>query len=131
MSMQLKWRREVAHGGAIPRGWQMAWYEPRRRVGVYFPVPLHWLFRAMREFAYRVQIAMRAPGLEGAQVFELQRANRQRQILADEFARGYLAGWHECFEACLTAVEEEISRSDDVWELGALLADAPDEGRKN
>jgi hypothetical protein len=131
MSMQLKWRREVAHGGAIPRGWQMAWYEPRRRVGVYFPVPLHWLFRAMREFAYRVQIAMHAPGLEGAQVFELQRANRQRQILADEFARGYLAGWHECFEACLTAVEEEISRSDDVWELGALLADAPDEGRKN
>ena len=29
----------------IPRGWQMAWYEPRRRIGVYYPAPLHWLLR--------------------------------------------------------------------------------------
>jgi hypothetical protein len=131
MSTLLKLRREVSHGGRIPRGWQLAWYEPRRRVGVYFPVPLHWLFRAVREFAYRLQVAMRAPGFECEQVFELQRSHRERQHLADEFARGYMEGWHECFQACLTAVEEEISRSDDVWELGALLADPPDEGRKN
>ena len=43
--------REVGHGGMIPRGWQMAWYEPRRRVGVYYPSPLHWMLRAMREIA--------------------------------------------------------------------------------
>jgi hypothetical protein len=131
MSTLLKLRREVAHGGMIPWGWQMAWYEPRRRVGVYFPAPLHWVLRALREIAYRVRVAARAPGFECAQVFELQRAHRQRQHLADEYARGYMAGWNECFEACLVAVEEEISRSDELWDIGALLGDATDEGRKN
>ena len=27
-----KLRKEVAHGGRVPRGWHLAWYEPRRRV---------------------------------------------------------------------------------------------------
>ncbi len=44
-----RFRKEVSHGGIIPRGWKLAWYEPRRRVGVYCPAPLHWIFRAARE----------------------------------------------------------------------------------
>jgi hypothetical protein len=46
-------RREVTHGGIVPRGWQMAWYEPRRRTGVYYPRPLNLLLRVLREFVYR------------------------------------------------------------------------------
>jgi hypothetical protein len=128
-----KLRREVGHGGTIPRGWRLAWYEPRRRVGVYFPVPLHWVCRALREIVHRVRIALRAPSIECAQVFEMQRVHRKRQDLAEEYARGYMAGWHECFEACLVAVEDELTRTDDVWELGSMLTglDAPGEGRKN
>jgi len=86
-------RREAGHGGIIPRGWQMAWYEPLRRVGVYYPSPL--------------------------------------QRLADEYARGYLAGWRECYRACLDVMEEEIARTDDVWEIGALLTGTPKVSQEN
>jgi hypothetical protein len=102
-------RREIGHGGRIPRGWRMGWYEPRRRLGVYFLAPFHWLARAWREFVRRAQLAWRAPSLEMAEVFAMQREHRRRQDLADEFARGYMEGWHECFETCLGVVEEELT----------------------
>jgi hypothetical protein len=90
MSVFRSMRREVGHGGIEPRGWQMAWYEPRRRLGVYYPAPLNWLARAAREIGYRVQIALDAPGIERAQVFEMQRTHRERERLAEEYARGYM-----------------------------------------
>jgi hypothetical protein len=125
MSGLMKLRREVGHGGIVPHGWQMAWYEPRRRVGVYYPAPLHWMLRAAREIVYRVRLALHAPGIECAQVFEMQRMHRERQRLADEYARGYLIGWRECFRDCLAAVEEELTRPDEVWEISSLLVDPP------
>jgi hypothetical protein len=124
-------RREIGHSGAIPRGWRMAWYEPRRRVAVYYPPPLHWLARALRELVYRVRLAIHAPPIERAEVFEMYRAHRHRERLADEYARGYLTGWRECFHSCLDAVEEEIARADDVWNIGALLGDSPKAPREN
>jgi hypothetical protein len=131
MSSHLKLRREAGHGAIIPRGWQMAWYEPRRRIGVYYPAPLHWILRALREFAYRLRVALRAPRIEHADVFAMQRSHRERQRLADEYARGYLAGWRECFHTCLEAVEEEIARADEIWDIGDLLSGAPRSSRDN
>ncbi|MGA8012377.1 MAG: hypothetical protein WB949_08125 [Candidatus Acidiferrales bacterium] len=131
MSARMKLRREVGRGGFIPSGWQLAWYEPRRRIGVYYPAPLHWLMRAARELVYRLGVAVRAPGIERSQVFDMQRTHRERQRLADEYARGYLIGWRECFHACLEVVEEELTRSDDVWEIGDLLTDTPKLPRDN
>jgi len=131
MNTLTRLRRELGHGGTIPSGWRLAWYEPRRRVGVYFPAPLHWAARMAREFTYRVRLALRAPGIECAQVFELQRAHRRRQDFAEEYARGYMAGWHECFDACLNAVEEEMGRPGDAWDFGKLLTDNPNPGHKN
>jgi hypothetical protein len=131
MKARVKLGRELGHGGNVPRGWRMAWYEPRRRMGVYYPAPLHWILRAAREVAYRLRIALRAPAIEWAQVFELQRTHRDRQRLADEYARGYLVGWRECFQTCLEAVEEELSRPGDAWEIGSLLTDTPKLPRKN
>ena len=128
---KLRLRREVGHGGMIPPGWRMAWYEPRRRIGVYYPSPLHWVLRVMREIVYRLRVAVRAPEIECGQIFEMQRTHRDRERLADEYARGYLIGWRECFHSCLAAVEEELARSDDVWEIGALLTDTPKLPRDN
>jgi len=116
-------RREVSHGGAIPRGWQFAWYEPRRRVAIYYPPPLHWLLRAIREIGHRVRVALDAPTIERAQIFEMQRIYRERQRLAEEYSRGYLVGWHECFRACLEIVEDELTRPADLLDIGAFLAD--------
>jgi hypothetical protein len=124
-------RREFTHGAMIPRGWQMAWYEPRRRVGVYYRPPLHWLMRTSRELLHRVRTALRSPEIECLQVFEMQRTHRERERLADEYARGYMAGWRECFQTCLTAVEEELTAPGDVWEIGAVLVDSPGSQKEN
>ena len=123
MNLLKEWRREVGHGGVVPHGWRMAWYEPQRRVGVYYPAPLHWVLRGLREIEYRAQIAFRAPSLERAQVHQMQRSQRERERLAEEYSKGYMAGWHECFQACLDAVEDEIQRVDETldassWALG-------------
>jgi hypothetical protein len=124
-------RREVGHGGVVPRGWQMAYYEPRRRIGVYYPAPLNWVVRGLREFSYRLQIALHAPRIEHAQVFEMQRTQRERQCLTEEYARGYLSGWRECFQACLEAVEEEIARVDNAFDTSSWLPITPKPKMKN
>jgi len=131
MNSQLKLRREAGCGAIIPRGWQMAWYEPRRRVGVYYPAPLHWILRAFREFSYRIRLALQAPRMEHAEVLAMQRSHSERQRFADEYARGYLAGWRECFHTCLEAVEEEISRVDEIWNVGDLLTGPTKPRREN
>jgi hypothetical protein len=131
MSSNLKLRREAGHGAGIPRCWHMAWYEPRRHIGVYYPAPLHWILRLVRELAYRLRLALGAPSIERADVLAIQCRDRERQRLADEYASGYLAGWRECFHTCLEAVEEEIARVDEVWDIGDLLAGAPKPARHN
>ena len=77
-------RREIGHGGKIPRGWGLAWYEPRRRVGVYFPVPFHWIARACLEFLYRLRLAVRAPHPERAELITMQRSHADQQRMADD-----------------------------------------------
>jgi hypothetical protein len=98
-------RRDLSHTANPPRGWRMAWYEPRRRVGVYFPAPLDRLARAWRELKWRVGVAWRAPTREEHDVFDLQRVQRERKKLASEYARGYLCGWQESFDACVEAID--------------------------
>jgi len=124
-------RREVGHGGAAPRGWQMAWYEPKRRIGVYYPAPLNWVVRGLREFSYRLRIALCAPRMEQAQVFEMQRTHRERVRLAEEYANGYMAGWRECFRTCLEAVEEEIARVDETFDVTGWVEGMPKAKLKN
>jgi hypothetical protein len=130
LNLFIRLRREVGHGGNVPSGYQLAWYEPKRRMGVYFPAPLHWLLRVLRELSHRLQIALRAPRIECDEVFQMQRAHRERERLSEEYARGYISGWRECFHVCLDAVEEEIDRVDQAWDVGSMLP-APKPPRKN
>jgi len=126
MKLLAKLRREAGHGDQVPRGWYMAWYDRRRRIGVYYPSLLHRLLRLLRDVFYRVRMAVRGPQSERTQVLEAQRAHHDRARLADEYARGYLAGWRECFHACLSAVEEEFTDSRQIWTMGDLLTnDSP------
>lgn len=124
-------KKELSHGAVAPRGWRMAWYEPRRRVGIYYPAAFSWIMRALRELKYRIRIAWQAPRIEAAQFFAMQRANEQRQRFADEYARGYMMGWRECFDTCVDAIQDEMSRGDQVWEIGSLLTDAGKPPRPN
>ena len=98
-------KRELGHGREPQRGWRLAWYEPRRRVGVYYPAPLHLLARALRELRYRAQLAWHAPTREQRDVFDLQRVHREREKLAAEYSRGYLRGWQDCFDEWVETIE--------------------------
>lgn len=103
-------KQELGHGAAPRRGWRLAWYEPRRRLGVFFPAPLHRVARAVRELKWRLGVARRAPTRERQDIFDLQRTHREKEKLAAEFARGYLRGWRECAEAweeAIAALPEE------------------------
>lgn len=124
-------RREIGHGGKVPCGWGMAWYEPRRRVGIYYPAPLHWILRTVRGCVYRIRIALDAPGKEGSQFFELQRAQHNRRELSEEYANGYMAGWQECYDVCVEAMQEELGKPGSIWDIGALLIEAPRDGKEN
>lgn len=104
----MKVRRERPEGAPQPRGWRLAWYERRGRVGIYLPMPLHWLARFTREVRYRISLAWQAPSRERKEFYDCERIHRERQRLAEEFARGYLAGWQECFQVCKEAMEEEL-----------------------
>jgi hypothetical protein len=109
---RLRLRRDLTQGAERPRGWRTAWYEPARRVAVCYPAPLHWLARGLREAAWRARLVWNAPGREAQEVEDAQRRFRERQRLADEYARGYLTGWHECFEACMDAIDDRIQALD-------------------
>jgi len=102
--MRANWLlKELPLGATPPRGWGMAWYEPQRRVKVCAPLQLHWLMRWAREALWRFQLAMAAPRRETQESRDMQRRIRESQTLAQEYARGYLAGWRECREACVEA----------------------------
>jgi hypothetical protein len=122
MNILLKLRRKVGHGGFVPAGWRMAWYDSCRRAGIYYLAPFHWIVRALREFKYRLRIALRAPGTEGESIFEMQRKHFEQQRASEQYARGYTTGWHECFAKCLEEIEEELRRMDAVRDVDSLLA---------
>ena|SRR5271154_951587 len=65
--------REISWGAHIPRGWNMAWNEPRRRVAVYFPAPLHWFARVARDLQWRIQLAWNAAPQERHESGEMHR----------------------------------------------------------
>jgi hypothetical protein len=104
MTQRLLIGREITWGGSIPRGWSMAWYEPNRRIAVYFPAPFHWLARVVRELHWRLRLVWNAAPRERHERGEMQRALRERQVVAEEYARGYLEGWEECFDAWTRAM---------------------------
>ena len=116
-------RKEIGQGGRVPRGWRLAWYEPRRRVGIYFPTPLHRIARLLFEFSYRLKLALRAPRLERAEFIAMQRTYNDQQRIAEEYSRGYMAGWRECYQACINAIEGEMDRAEEVWDVGVLLTE--------
>lgn len=106
-------RRELAQGASMPFSNRVAWVDWSRRLAVCHPWPVSWLALQWREFAWRIVRAASAlggPGREEQEVADAQRIYRERQMIAEEYAAGYLDGWQECFDACMEAIEEELAR---------------------
>jgi len=109
----------------------MAWFDPCRGVAVYYPLPLHYFLRALREILYRVRLAFCSHTIEEAQTLKNHRTHSERQRLADEYAHGYLAGWNECFDTCMQAVEEEVSNAEELWNIGDMIVKSSEPSREN
>ena len=60
--------------------------------------------RLTRELMWRIELAWNAPSREAQETGDMHRMFRERQRLAEEYAAGYLAGWHECLDACVEAM---------------------------
>jgi hypothetical protein len=124
----MKWttciQKEVREGDVAPRGYGMAWYDPHRRVEVFYPAPIHRFARATRELLYRVQLALQAPTIEKLQIHEQQRLQRERARIAQEYASGFLTGWRECFDMCMNAIEEEMAAPDATWDIDDWFSDS-------
>lgn len=87
--------------------WRLAWTEPRRKVSVFYPAPLHWLARAIHEAAWRTKNLWRMPTRESHEAWMIAQRKRETNKLAQEYARGYMTGWQECADAIERAMEEE------------------------
>jgi len=61
----------------------------------------------------------------------MERMHEQRERLAEEYARGYLSGWRECFQTCIEAVEDEIAGADGLWDVPELLRNDADPSHSN
>jgi hypothetical protein len=108
------WRRELARSATIPSGYGIGWTDASQGIVVCYPWPANRLARLWHETAWRIGRAMRAlrgPSREQDEFLSAHRLHRERQVLSEQYAAGYIAGWHECFDACLEAVEEELGRA--------------------
>lgn len=82
----------------------------------------HWIKRCVDEVGYRLHLVFFAPTLKRSAEITRRREHREKCRIAEEYSKGYLAGWHECYGACLEAVEQELSKEAEVWEVGELFA---------
>ena len=107
------WRKELARDTKMPPNYELAWMDWSRGVAVCYPWPMNWLARQWHGFVWRItraSCAFRGLGPEEQHVADAQRIYRQRQILAEEFAEGYLTGWQECLDACIETIEQQIEQ---------------------
>lgn len=79
------------------------------------------VFSLLEEILYRWRLVMWAPTRKRALAIEREVAFAEQHRRAEEYSQGYLEGWHDCYAACLGAIEEEASRRDGVWTAGELL----------
>lgn len=82
----------------------------------------NWVDRLAAEVVHRCRIALFAPTIQRTLAIERERAHAEREKLAEEYAHGYLDGWHECYATCLEAVEESVAGKRDIWAAGELIA---------
>ncbi|HTS10607.1 MAG TPA: hypothetical protein VMH00_00685 [Candidatus Limnocylindrales bacterium] len=110
----------AAGNDATPR-WTLPGREPKQHAERHGQPVRWWIVRLVRNLSYRVRLAATAPTLEQVETRELELRNQRSLQLAEEYSRGYMAGWQECFETCLETVEDEIAQADDLWNLGRSL----------
>lgn len=84
-----------------------------------------------RESCHWVRRTWARPASPAVPTINITDSQANRESLATEYSRGYMAGWRECFEQCLEAVEDEIARTDDIWRMGAALTSSKNNQREN
>lgn len=106
---------------SFPESCRAVSWASRRGLANRLTAPWGWIRRAFRELHYRFHAALTMPSLQEALAEHARQRELDRERLAHEYSRGYMAGWRECFDTCLQAVEDEIATGDDVWRMGAFL----------
>lgn len=82
--------------------------------------------RLLKEIVNRFRLALCAPTIEQSAKNVRERRYAESQRLAEEYAQGYLEGWHECYSACVQIVEESVSDKHDIWAVENILGASQD-----
>lgn len=100
--------------------WRVEWRARARRAVSAVRTTIELICRGWRELTRRTGLALNAPSLEWQRAADERRAYLVRKRLTEEYSRGYLCGWQECFETCMQAIEDEIGALEEsLWEAPA------------
>lgn len=100
----------------VPK-WRDPWLAWVRRAASAVRATIESICRGWRELTRRADLALNAPSLEHQQIADADFARLVRNRPTEEYARGYLCGWQECFEMCMQAIEDEIGALEEgLWE---------------
>ncbi len=101
----------------VPK-WRDPWRAWARRAASAVRATIELICRGWRELTRRADLALNAPSLEYQQIADADFAHLVPKRLTEEYARGYLCGWQECFETCMQAIEDEIGALEEgLWEV--------------
>ena len=95
------------------------------------PERRNWVVRLTAAVANILQLSSCMRPAKSMARTDQPREFAERERFADEYARGYLAGWHECYAACLEEVERSVSKDGDVWIAAQVLTQPENEWNAN
>jgi hypothetical protein len=98
----------VSQGEAVSAGYGAAWFDYWRGAAVCYPVPVHWLVRWARELYFRWHMARHAWTSRRRELAATETARRERELLAEQYASGYAAGWAKCHDDVAELVRREL-----------------------
>jgi hypothetical protein len=80
-----------------------------------------WTARLVREIVNRCRLVLFSPTFGKYLEIQSKWKDQQQQRMAEEYAKGYLDGWHECYAACLDAVEHPVGEDAEIWTVADLF----------
>lgn len=90
-----------------------------------------WTAWLVREIVNRCRLALFSPTFEKYLELQSKWKDQHQQRMAEEYAKGYLDGWHECYAACLDAVEHPVGEDAEIWAVADLFEQSGQSAKAN
>ena len=99
---------EVAEGARCPAGYGLAYWELDRRVGIFYPIPFHWVVRVARSMWWAFKTPQARLNVEKAW------AKGYAAEMADSYKMGLEDGRKDENKRWLAILDEQLSHRPDA-----------------